>query len=106
MGLRVFKGGGTLCAHCAYVNGISRLLAVHSLTNDDDVRGGTSTAKRLVVQTEGTYNIGIAFVHKPVAELLTAVECSVRGDEDTNTTFTELAHVLGNAEVVNVTELL
>ena len=55
---------------------MGRLLAVHTLANDNNVTRGTSTAKGLVVQTESTYHIGTAFLNNPLPQSRAVVKRS------------------------------
>ena len=90
----------------AHVNGLCRLLTVHTLADNDDVRRDGCAAKGLVVHAECSDEVRTALVHHPVAQCLAVVKCTVRGYEDTQTALTQLAHVLGNAEIVDIVELL
>ena len=94
-----------LCADTGNVDAVRRHLAVHSLANYNNVGGGGCASKCLIVQTESTYHVAVALVGYPSTELIGAVECAVRRNENADATLAELAYVLGNAEVVNVSEL-
>ena len=47
----------TFSAHIAYINGMDRLLSVHTLANNNDVRGYSGAAESLVVHTESTHEV-------------------------------------------------
>ena len=95
----------TFACNSAHVNGIGRLLAVHTLANDNDVRGYTCAAESLVVHTESTDKVSTALANNPITQFLAAVKRTIRRDEDTQTALTQFAYVLCYTEVVNVVEL-
>ena len=58
------------------------------------------------MQTECAYKVGASFIDYPFPQSRTVVHRSSGGDEDANTSFTQLADVLGYTEIVYVMKLL
>ena len=74
---RFFIFGRALTADAAHVNGLCRLLTIHSLADNDDVRRDGCTAKGLVIHAECSDEVRTSLVHNPVAQSLAVIERAV-----------------------------
>ena len=85
---------------------MDRLLPVHTLADNNDVRGYSGAAESLVVHAESTHEVCASLAHNPVTEFLTVVKRTIGRDEDTQTALTQFAHILCYTEIVYVVEFL
>ena len=58
----------------------------------------------MIVHSEGPDKISASGTDNPLPQLSAVVECSVGGYEDSDTALTQLAHVLGDTEIMYVSE--
>ena len=93
------------CTDGGNVYGVCRLLAVHPLTDDNDVRRCRCAAECLVVQSECAHHIAVTLVAYPCPQFVGAVESAVRCDEYAYAALTQFTYVLCYAEIVDMAEL-